>query len=178
MPGNGSRQAAFYAEIALRSGWEVTADRKRGGDIGIMIQMRIHIGRRSDIAVTEPLLDLFHRHAVCVKHAGVGMPEIVKTDRPQAVLFQKSRKRLRQIAGLDRLAHIVHVNVIEVILTIAVSADLSIQLLLLPKRQKKILKLRDNRKRAAARFRFRPVFADRFGFTVYHRLCNNRMLCR
>ena len=156
----------------------MTADRKRGRYVGIVIQVRINVGRGADVAVTKPLLDFFHRHTVCVKHAGVGMPEIVKTDRPQAVLFQKSRKRLRQIAGLDRLAHIVHVNVIEVILTIAVSADLSIQLLLLPKRQKKILKLRDNRKRAAARFRFRPVFADRFGFTVYHRLCNNRMLCR
>ena len=82
VPGNGSQQAAFYAEIALRSGREVTADRKRRGDIGIVIQMRVNIGCCSDIAVTEPLLDLFHGYAVCVKHAGVGMPEIVKTDRP------------------------------------------------------------------------------------------------
>ena len=123
----------------------MTADRKRGRYVGIVIQVRINVGRGADVAVTEPLLDFFHRHTVCVKHAGVGMPEIVKTDRSHSVLFQKSRKRLRQISGAHKLPHIVHVNVIEIILTIAFAADLPIQLLLFPQIQKKLFKLRNDR---------------------------------
>lgn len=37
------------------------------GDLGLVIQMAVNIRRRANIAVTQPLLDLFQRHIVCQK---------------------------------------------------------------------------------------------------------------
>ena len=37
------------------------------GDLGLVIQMTVNIRRRADVAVAQPLLDLFQRHIVCQK---------------------------------------------------------------------------------------------------------------
>ena len=37
------------------------------GDFELVIQMTVNIRRRADVAVTQPLLDLLHRHIVCQK---------------------------------------------------------------------------------------------------------------
>ena len=65
--------------------------------------MSVNICRGRKIAVTEPLLDLFHGNAVCEHQAGARVPEIVKTNVPQSVGFQKLRKLLRHIVGLDKI---------------------------------------------------------------------------
>ena len=54
--------------------------------------MGIYIGRSREIAVAEPLLDLFHRDTVGEQQGRAAMPEIVEAYMPQPILVQQLRK--------------------------------------------------------------------------------------
>ena len=66
-----------------------------GRKFGFIIQMAVDVRRGADVAVTKPLLNLFHGHVVCQQQRGATVPEIVETDMPQAVLLQQ----LAEIGG-------------------------------------------------------------------------------
>ena len=87
-------------------------DRLRGRHLGIEVKMRVNVARRGNVAVTEPLLNILQRHAVCIKQSRAGMAQIVEADAAHDVFFEKHRERLRQMSGLDPLAQIVDVVII------------------------------------------------------------------
>ncbi len=62
--------------------------------------------------MSEPLLNILERHAVCIKQGRAGMAQIVEADAAHTVVFEKLRERLRQMSGLDPLTQIVDVDII------------------------------------------------------------------
>jgi hypothetical protein len=54
----------------------------------------------------------------------------MEADWAHPMIFQKGRKCLREIVRLDQFSHFIDIDVVEIILTVAVSADLSIDALL------------------------------------------------
>ena len=47
-----------------------------------VIQMGVDVGGRSNIAVSEPFLDVLQRNAICVEQAGAAMPLRYNYDKP------------------------------------------------------------------------------------------------
>ena len=62
-------------------------DRICGRNLIAVIQMGVDVRGRSDIAVSEPFLDILQSHTVCVEQAGAAMAEIVKTNLFHTVFF-------------------------------------------------------------------------------------------
>ena len=65
-----------------------------GGNLGGVIQMGINIGGCGKIAVSQPLLNLFHRHAVCQQKAGTGMAQIMKANRTKAEITEMDNRMI------------------------------------------------------------------------------------
>ena len=54
------------------------------------------------------------------------MPQIMKTNLPQPMLLQQYRKMLREVAGFDQFPHLIHINVLEILIIVASAAELPI----------------------------------------------------
>ena len=59
------------------------------GDLGLVIQMAVNIRRRADVAVTKPLLNLFHGHVVCQQQRGATVPLRYNNDKQKKPLFSR-----------------------------------------------------------------------------------------
>ena len=55
--------------------------------LGRVFEVRVEVCRGGEVAVTEPLLDHFHRHDVCQKQRSAAVPEIVEADFDRVLLF-------------------------------------------------------------------------------------------
>ena len=53
------------------------------GDLGLVIQMAVNIRRRADVAVTQPLLNVFEGDAVAQQQAGTAVPLRYNYDKPE-----------------------------------------------------------------------------------------------
>ena len=53
------------------------------------IEVAIDIRRGAHIAMSEPFLDLLHRHALCEEHRGAGVAQVVEADFLQVMLLQQ-----------------------------------------------------------------------------------------
>lgn len=93
--------------------------------------MCINVACRADVAVTEPLLNLFQAHTIGVEQAGAAMAKVMETDTLHLVCYQKIREMLAQEIGPNPLSHRVYINIVKIIVAIAFAADLPILLLLL-----------------------------------------------
>ena len=51
------------------------------------IEVAVDIGGGAHIAMSEPFLDLLHRHALCEEHRGTGVAKIVEADLLQVMLL-------------------------------------------------------------------------------------------
>ena len=94
------------------------------------------------------------------------MPEVVKPDAPHSVLFQKLRKRLREIPRLDPLADRVDIDIVEKIFAVAVSAQVHVFLLLLSQLLEQRLKGRHKGKAPVGGLGFRPILCQLYIFAV------------
>ena len=54
--------------------------------------------------MSEPFLDLLHRHALCKKHRGAGVAKIVEADLLQVMLLQKLSEVSGDEVGIIELA--------------------------------------------------------------------------
>ena len=62
----------------------------------------IHSG--THIAMSEPFLNLLQGHALCKKHRGAGVAQIVESDLLQVMLLQKLSKVSGDEVGIVKLA--------------------------------------------------------------------------
>ena len=122
--------------------------------------MAVDICRGADVAVTEPLLNLLHRHVVGQQERGTAMPEIMEPDMPQTVFFKQFIEITAQASGIEKISHSVYKDIAFVLLVVAVSADPLVFLLLLLLCQKLFPDARYQGERAQAGRGFRPVCAD------------------
>ena len=95
------------------------------------IQMSINVACCADVAVTEPLLNLFQAHTIGVEQAGAAMAKVMETDAFHVVRNKEIGKMLGKIIRMKAHSHRVHIDVVEIIRAVIFAADLPIQLLLL-----------------------------------------------
>ena len=58
------------------------------GKLGIVIQMRVNIGRGGKVAVPEPFLNLLHGYAVGKEKRGAAMTQIMKANPAESMAFE------------------------------------------------------------------------------------------
>ena len=91
-------------------------------ELGLIVQMAVDVRRGADVAVAQPFLDLLHGHVVGQQQRSAAVPEIVKTDMPQAVLVKQLWKRGGEIVRRNEHSHLVHTDVVQIPLVIAPAA--------------------------------------------------------
>ena len=101
-----------------------------GGQLGAVVQMGVNICCGRNIAVTKTFLNLLHGNTVCEHQTGREVPDIVKTDAPQTVCFQKLRKLLRHIMGLDEITDLIDADITCILLVVRFPAEPSVVVLL------------------------------------------------
>ena len=80
------------------------------------IEVAIDIRRGAHIAMSEPFLDLLHRHALGEEHRGAGVAKIVEADLLQVMLLQQLSEVSGDKVGIVQLAECIHTDVVGVIL--------------------------------------------------------------
>ena len=93
--------------------------------------MCINVACCADVTVTQLLLDFLQAHAIGIEQTGAAMAQVVETDTPHLVCYQKIWKMLAQEIGSNPLSHRVYIDIVKIIGAIAFAADLPILLLLL-----------------------------------------------
>ena len=85
-----------------------------------IIQMRVDVSCRTDVAVSQPLLNVFQRNAVRVKQTGTTVSKIMEADSPHSMLLKEVRKSCCQIFRLHQFSEFVHEDVVLVLLAVTV----------------------------------------------------------
>ena len=122
------------------------------GKLGIVIQMRVNIGRGGKVAVPEPFLNLLHGYAVGEKKRGAAMTQIMKANPAKPMTFENPWEDLREIIGLDQIAELINADIFAVFSVVALAAQPATVLLIFSLTQKSFFEDRDKRKRPHARF--------------------------
>ena len=78
------------------------------------IEVAIDIRGGAHIAMSEPFLDLLHRHALGEEHRGAGVAQVVEADLLQVMLLQKLSEVPRDEVGIVQLAECVHTDIVGV----------------------------------------------------------------
>ena len=132
--------------------------------------VNICCGRK--IAVTKPFLNLLHRNPVCEHQAGARVPEIMKTDAPQTVCFQKLRKLLRHIMGLDKITNLVDAYISGILFIVRLPAEASVVVLLRFDGKQPFLDERNQRKCTHTGLGFGGICRDENVLIVEVHRCN------
>lgn len=77
--------------------------------------MCINVACCADVAVTEPLLNLFQAHTIGVEQAGAAMAKVMETDAFHVVRNKEIGKMLGKIIRMKAHSHRVHIDVVEII---------------------------------------------------------------
>ena len=101
------------------------------------------------------------------------MARVVKSDFPQAILFENQRKVLCDVARFDKLSNLIDIDIFPEIVAVAFSAHFPIHLLLCFQAVKQFLERRDKRQRTVAGFRLGSVFLNDLALTVKCHLGNS-----
>ena len=80
------------------------------------IEVAVDIGGCAHIAMSEPFLDLLHRYALCEKHRGAGVAQIVEAYLLQVMLLQQLSEVSGDEVGIVKLAECIHTDVVVVFL--------------------------------------------------------------
>ena len=118
----------------------------------MVIQVRVDIRRRAEIAVPQPLLNLLHRDAVGQQKTGAGVPKIMQTDDAQVVLFKNPLEAVRQRVRLQPFPDLVHADVVQIVRAVGAPAEPAVVLLLLFFLEQQLPKFRHQRKSPHAGF--------------------------
>ena len=93
--------------------------------------MCVNIGSSADVAVSQPLLNLFQAHTIGVQQTGTAMSQIMKTYLFQPVLCQQNIKMLGNEIGLHQFSNGIHIHVFQIVVAVEAAANLTIDFLLL-----------------------------------------------
>lgn len=119
----------------------------------MVIQVRVDVCRRAEIAVPQPLLNLLHRDAVGQQKTGAGVPKIMQTDDAQVVLFKNPLEAVRQRVRLQPFPDLIHADVVQIVRAVGAPAEPAVVLLLLFFLEQQLPEFRHKRKRPHAGLR-------------------------
>ena len=77
--------------------------------------MRVDVCRGGKVAVSQPFLDLLHRHAVGQHQRSAAVSQIMEADVPQAVGLQQLRKAGRDIVWLEDCTNFVDADIAQIV---------------------------------------------------------------
>ena len=80
--------------------------------------MGVDVRRGGEVAVSQPLLNVFERHAVGQQQAGAAMPEIVIPDLPHPLRLEQLRKALCDVVRLDQIANLIDTYILKIFLDV------------------------------------------------------------
>ena len=143
-----------------------THDRIGGCHFRAEIQVRIDVGSRRNIAVSQPLLNFFQADPIGIQKARTAMLEIVIAYLPQSVFLQNIRKALCEIARLDQFPDLVDIDITGVFFAIGTPAQFLIQLLLRFQTVQQFFKRRDKRQTAVTGFRLCAILLDDLALAI------------
>ena len=124
------------------------------------IQVRVNIGCSGNIAVSQPLLNFFQANSVGIQKTCAAVSKIVETDLFQIVLGKQDIKMLGDEIGLHQFSQGIHIDIFQVIIAVAISAYLAVDLLLGFNLPQQSLEWWNQRKCPAAGFCFRRILLD------------------
>ena len=134
--------------------------------------MGVDICGSTNSAVTKPCLNLFQRDTMREQKRSTAMAKIVKSELRHIVLLQNSRNMICKIAGSYQFPNFVHIDIVQILSAIAVTAQLPILLLLGFHLEQYFLKRCYQRKRSKAGRCFGTVCNDQFCFSVHCCFCD------
>ena len=126
-------------------------------NLAAIIKVGVNIRCRSDVAMSQPLLDVPQTDTVGVKKAGTAMAEIVETDFFQSVVFQYNLEMLCDEVWFDKFAHCIYIDIIQIFFAVGCTAYLLIDKLLLFQAPQQFFKGWDQRQGPVTGLRFRSV---------------------
>ena len=128
--------------------------------------MRIDVGSRRNIAVSQPLLNFFQADPIGIQKARTAMSEIVIAYLPHTVLLQDQREMLRDIAGFHKLTDFIDIDIVGVLGAVRPSAQLAVLLLLCFQAMQQFLKRRDKGQAAVAGLRLCAILLDDLALAI------------
>lgn len=128
--------------------------------------MRIDVGSRRNIAVSQPLLNFFQADAIGIQKARTAMSEIVIAYLPQSVFLQNIGKALCEIARLDQFPDLIDIDIVGVLGAVRPSAQLAVLLLLCFQAMQQFLKRRDKGQAAVAGLRLCAILLDDLALAI------------
>ena len=96
--------------------------------------MCVDVSCRTNVAVTQPLLNVFQRNAVRVKQTGTTVSKIMEADSSHSMLLKEVQESCCQILRFHQLPKLIYKDVILVLRTVAASAQSLIRSLLILQR--------------------------------------------
>ena len=117
---------------------------------GSRIKVRIDVGRRAEIAVPQPLLNLFERHTMRQQQRCAAVAQVVKADMPQVVLLQRFAEAAGKICWANPFPQFIDANVICKLPAVRLTADFSVLFLLFLQSEKHFSHSRHKRQGTAA----------------------------
>lgn len=130
------------------------------------MQVRIDVGSRRNIAMSQPLLNFFQAVPIGIQKARTAMSEIVIAYLPQSVFLQNIGKVLCEIARLDQLLDLIDIDIVGVLGAVRPSAQLAVLLLLCFQAVQQFLKRRDKGQTAVTGFRLCAILLDDLALAV------------
>ena len=110
--------------------------------------------------MSEPFLNLLHRHALCKEHRGAGVAKIVEAYFLQVMLFQQLSEVSGDEVGIIQLTEGIHADVVGIFLRVRRAHHLFHLLLLLAVTDQLSSDEGLQRQRAVRGFRFQSVLGD------------------
>lgn len=143
-----------------------THDRIGGCHFRVEMQVRIDVGSRRNIAVSQPLLNFFQADPIGVQKARTAMSEIVIAYLPQSVFLQNIGKALCEVARFDQFPDLIDIDIVGVLDAVRPSAQLAVLLLLCFQAVQQFLKRRDKGQTAVTGFRLCAILLDDLALAV------------
>ena len=84
--------------------------------------MCVDVGCRAEIAVPQPLLNLFERHMVRKQQARAAVPQVMKANMPQMVLLKRQLKHRCYPDWIQQIPLLIDADIAFIVLAIAAAA--------------------------------------------------------
>ena len=88
------------------------------------VHVAVDVRRGGDVAVSKPLLDQLHLHALRDKERCAGVAQVVEADVLESVLLQDRGKAVAHVIGCEQLAQRVQAHVVRILAAIRVAKHL------------------------------------------------------
>ena len=121
----------------------------------------------------KPGLNVLKRISQIQHYRRTAMTKIVKSELRHIMLPQNSWNMGRKITWFDQFSNFVHIDIVQILLTVAATTQFPVLFLLCFHPKQNLLKGCNQRECPKTGFRFGTVRFDQLCFTIYRGFCNS-----